>query len=174
MSKSYGNYIGINESAKEIFGKVMSVSDELMFSYYELLTDEDMHTVKTMHPMEAKKNLAKLIVEQYHSKEEAILQEQEFTRAFKEKGFPSDILLQEISADKFGPNFYEVPISYLLADGISMVKSRSEARRKIGEGAVEVNGQRISSVTQELYTNVEYKIRVGRKFARVLIKRPGQ
>ncbi|HOX09230.1 MAG TPA: tyrosine--tRNA ligase, partial [Candidatus Omnitrophota bacterium] len=60
MSKSYGNYIGINETAKEIFGKVMSVSDELMLSYYELLTDEDMKAVRAMHPMDAKKNLAYL------------------------------------------------------------------------------------------------------------------
>lgn len=169
MSKSYGNYIGINEPAKEIFGKVMSISDELMYNYYELLTDEDMQKVKGMHPMEAKKNLAKLIVGQYHSKEEAVQQQEEFERAFREKEFPSDIILQRISADKFGPNFWEVPLTYLLADGLDMVSSRSEARRKIEEGAVEINGQRITNIAHEVSFGFEYKIRVGRKFARVFI-----
>ncbi|MDP2044150.1 MAG: tyrosine--tRNA ligase, partial [Candidatus Omnitrophota bacterium] len=67
MSKSFGNYIGINEPAKEMFGKIMSISDTLMLKYYELLTDEDLAEVKQLHPNEAKVNLAKIIISQYHS-----------------------------------------------------------------------------------------------------------
>ncbi|MDD5078515.1 MAG: tyrosine--tRNA ligase, partial [Candidatus Omnitrophica bacterium] len=67
MSKSFGNYIGINETPKEMFGKIMSVSDELMLKYYELLTDEELVSVNQMHPRDAKIKLAKIIIAQYHS-----------------------------------------------------------------------------------------------------------
>ena len=66
MSKSLGNYIGINESPEQIFGKVMSISDELMSKYYELLTEEDLTAVRSLHPKEAKENLARIIISQYH------------------------------------------------------------------------------------------------------------
>src|SRR3990167_2144064 len=90
MSKSLSNYIGINEGAKDIFGKLMSISDELMYKYYELLTDEDTGKVKAevkaerLHPKQAKVNLAKIIVTQYHGEKEALKQAEEFDRAFKD------------------------------------------------------------------------------------------
>ncbi|MDD5681627.1 MAG: tyrosine--tRNA ligase [Candidatus Omnitrophica bacterium] len=170
MSKSLGNYVGINESAKEMFGKLMSVSDDLMYKYYELLTDEDIADIRSgvasgkLHPKAAKVNLAKIIVGQYHSKADADRQAEEFDRAFKDKGFPQDLPLQEISlGDK-------PTILALLVDGTKVLASRSEAKRKIQESAVEVDGARVSDINLALATGREYKVRVGKKFIRVLLK----
>ncbi len=171
MSKSLGNYVGINESPKEMFGKLMSVSDELMYKYYELLTDEDVAKIRSdvksgaLHPKTAKVNLAKNIVAQYHSKAEADKQAEEFDRAFKDKGFPQDIKLQEIDTKDNGN------ILSVLVDGAGILSSRSEAKRKIQEGAVEVNGSKVSDIGLCLETGKEYQLRVGKKFARISIKK---
>jgi len=168
MSKSLGNYIGINESSKDMFGKLMSVSDELMYKYYELLTDENVAKIKAdvssgaLHPKQAKVNLAKIITSQYHSKSEADKQAEEFDRAFKDKGFPQDVPLKELSLGS-NPNILTV-----LVDGAKLLSSRGEAKRKIQEGAVEVDGSRISDVNTTLESGKEHRIRVGKKFSRVL------
>ncbi len=170
MSKSLGNYVGINEGAKDIFGKLMSVSDELMYKYYELLTDEDVGKIKTevaggkLHPKAAKINLAKMIVAQYHSQREAARQAEEFDRAFKDKGFPQDIPLQEILPGD-NPNVLAV-----LVEGAKLLSSRGEAKRKIQEGAVEINGARVSDINLALESGKVYQIRVGKKFARIMLK----
>ncbi len=172
MSKSLGNYVGINESAKEIFGKLMSVSDELMYKYYELLTDEDVAKIKTdvqscaLHPKQAKVNLAKIITAQYHSKAEADKQAEEFDRAFKDKGFPQDIELTEVSTDNDS-----VPIASALSDLAHILSSRGEAKRKVQEGAVEVDRTRVVNLDFELKAGREYNIRVGKKFARIILKK---
>ncbi|MDD5428269.1 MAG: tyrosine--tRNA ligase [Candidatus Omnitrophica bacterium] len=171
MSKSLGNYIGINEPAKDMFGKVMSISDELMYKYYELLTDEDVAAIKAdvqsgaLHPKTAKVNLAKMIVTQYHSKAEADKQAEEFDRAFKDKGFPQDIPLQEIADANNGS------ILSVLAEGLKILSSRGEAKRKIQEGAVEVNGSKVSDINFRFETGKEYRVRVGKKFARLILKK---
>jgi len=172
MSKSLGNYIGINESAKDMFGKLMSISDELMYKYYELLTDKDVANIKSsiasavLHPKQAKVDLAKIIVTQYHGEKEAAKQAEEFDRAFKDKGFPQDIDLIEIkiASDK-------TAIIAALSDLSKLLSSRSEAKRKIQEGAIEVDGSRVSDANLELRTGKEYKIRIGKKFARLLLKK---
>lgn len=172
MSKSLGNYVGINESAKDMFGKLMSVSDELMWKYYELLTDEDVAKIKAevsngkLHPKQAKVDLAKIIVTHYHGEKEAARQAEEFDRAFKDKGFPQDIQLTEIqvTSDK-------TQVIAVLSDLSKLLSSRGEAKRKIQEGAVEIDGAKIDSVGLELFAGKEYKIRVGKKFARVLLKK---
>lgn len=170
MSKSLGNYVGINEPAKEMFGKLMSISDELMYKYYELLTDEDVAKLKSdvaggkLHPKDAKVNLAKIIVTQYHSDKEAAKQAEEFNRAFKDKGFPQDIPLQEIAAND------NPTILYILVDGAKILSSRSEAKRKVQEGAVEVDGSRVSDINLAILPGREHKIRVGKKFARIILK----
>ncbi|MFA5146415.1 MAG: tyrosine--tRNA ligase [Candidatus Omnitrophota bacterium] len=169
MSKSLGNYVGINETAKEMFGKLMSVSDELMYKYYELLTDEDVAKVKVevkegkLHPKQAKVNLAKLIVTQYHGEKEAVKQAEEFDRAFKDKGFPTDIELKTIQSAS-------ASLVSVLVDGAHLLASRGEAKRKIQEGAVEVNGTKVSDINCELEKGKELRIRVGKKFALILLK----
>ena len=172
MSKSLGNYVGINESAKEVFGKLMSISDELMWKYYELLTDEDVTKVKAeveaekLHPKQAKVNLAKIIVTQYHNLKEADKQAEEFDRAFKNKGFPQDIELTEIQI-----NSDRVPLIAVLSDLSKLLTSRGEAKRKIQESAVELDGSKVADINLELVTGKEYKIRVGKKFIKLLLRK---
>lgn len=169
MSKSLGNYVGINENAKDMFGKLMSISDELMYKYYELLTDENIAKIKSdvqsgaLHPKQAKINLAKIITTQYHSKSEADKQAEEFDRAFKDKGFPLDIPIQEIAIKNLN-------ILAVLVEGAKLLASRGEAKRKIQEGAVEVDGTKVRDINLTLVSGKEHKIRVGKKFARILIK----
>ena len=134
MSKSYGNYIGINEPPLAMFGKIMSISDTLMIKYYELLTDDDMTLVKNMHPKSAKIKLAEDIVTQYHSRPDAERVRLEFERVFSQKELPSDIPEYKIS----GP---ETIISVLLKSGL--VKSGNEARRLLKEGAVVFNDAKL-------------------------------
>ena len=172
MSKSLGNYIGINESQKDMFGKLMSVSDELMYKYYELLTDEDTVKIRAdvasgkLHPKDAKVNLAKIIVSQYHGAEAAQAQAAEFDRAFKDKGFPSDIQITEVTASRDG-----VTIVDILADLGKILSSRGEAKRKIQEGAVEVDGSKVSDANMVLVSGKEYQIRIGKKFSKVFLKK---
>ena len=134
MSKSYGNYIGIDEAPNEMFGKIMSISDELMFKYYGLLTDEDLAKIKNLHPKEAKLRLAEEIVEQYHSKNKAQEARLEFERVFSQREIPQDIPEYKIEAD-------EVIITILTKSGL--VKSGNEARRLIRQRAVIFNNKKI-------------------------------
>jgi len=172
MSKSLGNYVGINENAKEMFGKLMSVSDELMYKYYELLTAEDVNKIRAdvtgekLHPKEAKVKLAKIIVSQYHGEAQADRQAEEFDRAFKDKAFPLDVELKEIVV-----NSDSVSIISVLVDSLRLLSSRGEAKRKILEGALEVDGTRAVNLDLMLKAGSEYKIRIGKKFARVHIKK---
>ncbi len=127
MSKSYGNYIGINEPANEMFGKIMSISDELMWKYYQFLTDEDLEAIKKMHPKVAKLRLAENIIAQYHSKKDASLARQEFERVFSQKELPESVPEYKTGGTK-------TIIAILLSSGL--VKSGNEARRLIKQGAV--------------------------------------
>ncbi|MDD5097564.1 MAG: tyrosine--tRNA ligase [Candidatus Omnitrophica bacterium] len=134
MSKSYGNYIGINEPAKDMFGKIMSISDELMVKYYELLTDEDLNLVKQMHPRDAKINLAKIIITQYHSDQAAIKEADEFTRVFSQKEIPQDMPKFKTDGKK--------NILIILTES-KLVASGNEARRLIKQGAVSFNNVKV-------------------------------
>ena len=134
MSKSYGNYIGINEPAKEIFGKIMSISDGLMLKYYELLTDEDLSKVQLMHPKEAKVNLAKIIITQYHSAQAAENEAEEFARVFSQKEVPQDI-------PKFKTDGKKTILAVLTES--KLAASGNEARRLIKQGAVTFNDVKI-------------------------------
>lgn len=167
MSKSLGNYVGINETGKDMFGKLMSISDELMYKYYELLTDEDVVKIKQdvqsgkLHPKNAKVNLAKIIVAQYHGEEEAEKEAIVFEKAFKHKEFPEDIPLKKIK------------LSYdqtTLVPALSMItgESKSEMKRKVLEGAVRINGSPNRDPAQPLHINTEYNIRIGKRFFKVM------
>ena len=132
MSKSLGNYIGITEPAKEIFGKTMSISDLLMLRYYELLTDLPLDQVKAMHPRDAKVQLAKTIVTRFYDAKAADRAEEEFKRVFASNELPVDMISAKCSK---GTLLYKV-----LVDS-GLVASNSEAKRKFAEGAVRFEGQ---------------------------------
>jgi len=131
MSKSLDNYIGINEPPDEIFGKVMSISDELMLRYYEILTDADLEAVKTMHPKEAKLFLAREIVKQFYTEKEADAAKQEFERVFSRRQVPEGLAEYRISEG--------IPVIDVLV-GSGMAASRNEARRLLKQGAVTLDG----------------------------------
>ncbi|MCX5707064.1 MAG: tyrosine--tRNA ligase [Candidatus Omnitrophica bacterium] len=134
MSKSYDNYIGINEPAKNMFGKIMSISDELMLKYYELLTDEDLNKIKQMHPRDAKINLAKIIITQYHCAKAAEKEAGEFTRVFSQKEIPQDM-------PKFKTDVKKNILTILTES--KLVASGNEARRLIKQGAVTFDNVKI-------------------------------
>ncbi len=137
MSKSLGNYIGINEPPKDIFGKVMSISDELMFRYYELLTDFDLSQVRTMHPKEAKLALAEEVVKQFYGENEAKEAKEHFEKTFSQKEVPEDISeykLKNASAESLA--------DILIKEKI--VTSKNEFRRLLTQGAISFNGEKIS------------------------------
>ena len=135
MSKSYGNYVGLNDAPNDMFGKLMSVSDELMWSYYELLTSEDLATVKTMHPMQAKKKLAALLTERFHGKEAAVAAQENFEKVFSKKENPDEM-----------PVFKPAPgalLSAVLFEA-GAAASKNKARGLIEQGAVRLNGEKIT------------------------------
>lgn len=134
MSKSFSNYIGINETPAEMFGKVMSISDAVMLKYYELLTDEDLGTIKKMHPKEAKLKLAEIIVGTYHSQATARNARLEFQRVFSEKQLPTDLPQYKTDGAK-------TILTILLNSGL--VKSGNEARRLLKQGAVFFNKSKV-------------------------------
>jgi tyrosyl-tRNA synthetase len=182
MSKSLGNSIGIEEPAKEIYGKVMSIPDSLLLRYYELTTPlsaEEVDQVReglaqgTLHPREAKANLGKLLVSLYHSREAAEEAAREFDRVFRDKGLPDELEVAEIPLERLGG--YRVGIEILvslpvLLTASGLTSSNSEARRLIRQGAVEVDGERVTDVEYGLSAAREPKIRVGkRRFKKVRI-----
>lgn len=140
MSKSYKNYIALNDAPQEMFGKLMSISDELMMVYYELLTQENLDTVKQMHPKEAKMKLGAIIVERYWGAEAAKNAQEEFNKIFANKDLPTEI--EEYKCDKD-----KIKLSELLFVS-KMVSSKNEARRLIEQGGAKVNSQKITADTE--------------------------
>jgi tyrosyl-tRNA synthetase len=143
MSKSYGNYVGIDEPPDVMFGKLMSISDELMIKYYELLSDitlEDLNALKkgirlgTIHPKEAKANLAKEIIARFHSTAAASAAHENFDKVHKDKEIPDELEIVEINRPKEDP----VSVAHFLRD-IGMVSSSvSEGIRMVEQGGVSV------------------------------------
>jgi tyrosyl-tRNA synthetase len=145
MSKSLGNYIGINEAPNDIFGKTMSIPDELMVKYYELgsgITNEELHQLKqglnegTIHPRDAKVQLAKQFVRMYHGEEAAEQAEQHFITVFQQRTLPEHIEEIRLSADQLEDG--GIAIGKLLVT-LGFVSSNSEAKRSIVQGAVKLN-----------------------------------
>jgi len=169
MSKSVGNYIALEDKPGEMFGKVMSISDQLMYRYYELLTTEDLGHARSLHPMEAKQTLAELIVAQYHGAEAGTQARAEFSQKFQKQEFPDepDVRVQLTATDlRDGATIGLVD----LVAKTGLVPSKSEARRLIIQGGVEVDGQKQSDATATLtvVTGKQYRLKVGRrKFATV-------
>ena len=171
MSKSLGNYIGITEPPQQMYGKIMSISDELMIRYYELLSHislDEFNALKkglkegTIHPKKAKEELAIEIVARFWSKEDALRAKEEFDRVFKQKGLPDDI--PEV---KYSFNGQEVWLPQILKE-TGICKSTGEAMRLIKQGGIRVNDERISD-TQYRLSSGEYIIRIGkRRFYRLI------
>lgn len=172
MSKSLGNYIGINEPADEIFGKIMSVSDDLMIRYYELLSDlvlADLTRLKKeikdgiLHPMDAKKQLGREIVARYHGGLAASQAEEDFVKRFRDNQVPDDMPEFRLS-----PESSKVLLCKVLAEA-GLVKSNSEGRRAIIQGGVKINGEKVSDENLEIVSDGEYILQVGkRRFAKVV------
>ncbi|GIU82987.1 MAG: tyrosine--tRNA ligase [Pyrinomonadaceae bacterium] len=165
MSKSLNNYIGITEPPFEIFGKIMSISDELMWRYYELLTDLPLSEIEKMknsdeNPRNFKVKLAKLIIQDFYSAQLADEAEEEFNRRFVRKEIPDDIEEKAVSSGKY-------PLSDLLLQ-VGLAPSKKEAKRLIEQGGVKVNGERISDVKAEIEVHEEMVLQVGkRKFLKI-------
>lgn len=169
MSKSLGNYVALEDTPGEAFGKLMSISDDLMVRYYELLTTEDLAKVKTAHPMQAKQQLARLLVARYHGEEAARQAHEGFQQKFQDREFPSepDVRLSLTRSDLKGDG--TISLTDLVAK-TGLVPSKSEARRLIIQGGLEVNGQKQTDANAVLTLVVgqSYQMKVGRrKFALV-------
>ncbi|MFY9751126.1 MAG: tyrosine--tRNA ligase [Candidatus Acidiferrales bacterium] len=175
MSKSLGNYVGITEAPGEMFGKLMSISDTLMWSYYELLTDFGMPVVTrlkeevrtgVLHPMDAKMQLAHTIIEGFHGEEAARKARDEFQRVFRERQAPEEA--PRYTAGRSEPK----KLSALLVEW-KLAASRSEAERLMKQGGVEIDGTRADDVKKEIDLSRpgEFLVRAGKKkFLRVVVE----
>jgi tyrosyl-tRNA synthetase len=175
MSKSLGNYVGITEAPGEMFGKLMSVSDELMWSYYDLLTDFGPHVILrlreevrtgALHPKKAKMELAHNIVAGFHGEDAARKAGQEWDRIFSKREAPE--AARELKLVR-GP---AKRLSALLLE-LNMAPSRSEAERLIKQGGVEIDGQRVDDVKHEVELSKprEFLLRAGKKkFLRIVVE----
>ncbi len=135
MSKSYGNYVGLNDEPNDMFGKLMSIPDELMPMYYELLTNENVEEIKSMHPMAAKKKLAGILVTRFHNEQAAQEALANFEKVFSKKELPTDI-------PEFKPEPGAMVSAVLFAAGAAA--SKNKARGLIEQGAVRLKGERIT------------------------------
>jgi len=153
MSKSLGNYIGIAEPANEIFGKIMSISDELMFRYYELLTDADLVAVKALHPKEAKLALGVEIVRQFHGDLEAKAAREHFENVFSQKHIPDDIEEFILPQDGSG-NLLDILVRS------RVVLAKNEGRRLLKQNAITFEGELI---TDENWLPKKGVLKVGKR-----------
>ncbi len=169
MSKSFGNVIALEDHPSEMFGKVMSISDDLMMRYYELLTVSNLDDVKQQHPMEAKKQLAMQLVQQYHGLEKAEEAKANFQQRFQKRDFPDEpdayVVLQE--QDFTNPDNLSLPlVDILMRTGL--VPSKGEARRLISQNAIQINGEKMNDMYSVIHftPNQKVPIKIGkRKFA---------
>lgn len=172
MSKSLGNYVAIEEPARDMYGKLMSISDDLMFRYYELLSDKSMNEVLSLkqdmeqgrrHPKEIKEELAMEITARFHSPEEARQAREDFARVFSQHELPSDMPVVEVGRDQ----------SALLGDVLvrsGLCQSKGEVKRLCRQGAVSGNSQKIMDA-QYAFPQGEHVVKVGkRRFVQVVVR----
>ena len=168
MSKSYQNYVAIQEEPESMFGKIMSISDDLMWDYYTLLTDyteEEIESFKkNLHPMDAKKKLAHFIVERFHGKEQADKALEFFVKTFSEREFPEDAPIIEV------PHGLKRRAYELLFE-LGIESSKNSARRVVEGGGLRINGTKVEDPNQEIEIKGELRLQVGKKrFYRVVPK----
>lgn len=165
MSKSYGNYVGIQEPAETIFGKIMSISDNLMWHYYEVLTNCDLAEVKKIHPKEAKVKLGLELVGRFYSQKEALAAAAEFEKIFSKKEKP--FCIEETVVSKVS---HQVSLLDILVTG-ALATSKGEARRLIRQKGVRVDDEVVEDEQAILATNKNYLIQVGkRRFKKIIFK----
>jgi len=168
MSKSLGNYIGIDEAPGEMFGKLMSISDELMWRYFELLSFRGSGAIAALrhqvqeglNPRDVKFQLAQELVARFHGAGAAEAAHGEFVRRFRDRQLPSDLNLLELQVPALG-----VGIAHLLRQA-ELVTSSSEAVRMIEQGAVRLNGERVSDRDLRIPPGQELVLQVGKRRAR--------
>lgn len=159
MSKSYGNAIGITDPPNEIFGKIMSIPDAIMYRYYELLTDHNLAEIKKMHPRQAKAKLAHEIVTQYYDLPAAKRAEEEFEQIFSKNGLPETI-------QEFIPSTPAASLVTLLVTA-HLSPSKKESRRLLQQGGIKINGEKVTE-DKLLTLNKEFILQVGkRKFLKI-------
>jgi tyrosyl-tRNA synthetase len=171
MSKSLGNYIGISESADNIYGKILSVSDILMFRYYNLLSDLSNNEIAELrakveagelHPKEAKKRLARELTARFHSPEAAQAAEDNFEKVFQKGGVPDDLAEMRYTASN------PIALPQLMVEA-GLVNSTSEGRRMIQQGAVTIDGVKATDVSMVISPEGEMLVKVGkRRFCKIL------
>jgi len=164
MSKSYGNYIGIDDSPKDMYGKTLSIPDELLHTYFELATDistNDLNEVKEFlenknnNPRDLKRKLARTFVGMYHDAEAAKKAEEEFDRIFVMKGLPDDI-------QTYSPENSEMPILELMVT-VGFAPSNSEARRLLAQGGVTIDNKKITDTKYIVKFDKEMILKVGKR-----------
>ena len=172
MSKSLGNYVGIDEPAGVMFGKIMSISDTLMLRYYGLLTDitpgalaqlkEDL-SIGVKHPRQVKEDLAVELVARYHGRAAAAQAAREFAQIFREKGLPEEIEEESYTVSN------TIPLTRLLVKtGFS--PSTSGARRLISQGGVSIDGAKVTDIDVELPAGSNFLLKVGkRRFKKIIL-----
>jgi len=192
MSKSLKNAVGIHEPPGEMFGKVMSISDAMMWRYYELLTDVSNADISQMqrhcaggekHPMDLKKALARSIVTDFHSSQAAVQAEEDWVKQHQKGETPDNIESIKLNVSEFldpkalpikdangnpGPQPLPIPVDKLVSRA-GLGASRTDAARKLKEGAVKINGKVVSTPVVEQYSDTPFVLQVGRKMKRVNI-----
>ena len=181
MSKSYGNYVGITETAQEMFGKLMSISDALMWRYYELLTDLTIPQIEalkddvaygTVHPMRAKKDLAKRIIADFHSPADAEAAEENWSKQFQKDEVPENLEEIEINLAEVGTltdGTANIKLDKVLAKA-GLAETNSDAQRKIKAGSFKIDGEPCKELYLHTPLPIEKIFRVGRKMKKVVIK----
>lgn len=175
MSKSLDNYIGVDDIPKEMFGKTMKVSDELMLRYYELLSDLSVGEIEkikkgisdgSLHPRQVKVDLAKFLITRFHSKNAADQAAEEFDRIFVNKGLPDEIPERVVAADA------GKPICPFMTE-LGLTNSNGEARRLVQGNAVDINGEKFKDPQGkiELKSGESFVVKAGKKkFVKVIVK----
>ncbi len=177
MSKSLNNYIGINEPPQVMYGKVMSIPDNLMFRYFEFVTDVPLNEIdkikidlenNNIHPRDVKKRLAREIVQLYHGHSASLIAEEEFEKVFKKKLYPEEI--KELVLKKDNLKEGKIWITELIAMS-NLVSSKSEARRLIKQGGVRINSEKVSDPNFDLTVEEGMILKIGKlNFIKLVIK----
>ncbi|MCZ6679148.1 MAG: tyrosine--tRNA ligase, partial [Candidatus Poribacteria bacterium] len=176
MSKSLGNYVGIYEPPNEMYAKLMSIPDELMFTYFELATDVSLQEIRklelgladgSLHPKTAKQRLAREIVTIYHNSDAARAAEVEFDRVHRARQLPAD--LPEVTIPASALTDGKIWIANLIKEA-GFAKSSGEARRLVQQGGVSLDGEKVTDVSREIALRRGSILQVGkRRFAKLVL-----